>query len=168
MWLLHVGCVGGRAWSLSFFGYSKTQRAIVPFTHQPGQIVVHKYPTMCSRPAHMSLSCHQACLPVAAHLPSFKVDQHLQEGEAAAWQLQVHAAALQIVLTEVHLNAQPAETVRVTHILGLGGCRVTYGLSDSGLRMIPVCSMWMDWGSVRCLGGPLDCVQDMACHTAPW
>jgi hypothetical protein len=52
---------------------------------------------------------------VAAHLPSFKVDQHLQQGEAAAWQLQAHAAALQIVLTEVHLNAQPAEAVSARH-----------------------------------------------------
>jgi hypothetical protein len=58
---------------------------------------------------------------VAAHLPSFKVDQHLQEGEAAAWQLQVHAAAMRILLTEVHLNAQlAAEAVSVTYIFDPG------------------------------------------------
>jgi hypothetical protein len=52
----------------------------------------------------------QACLPVSAHLPSFKLDQQLADGEAAAWQLQVHAAALQMVLTEILLGA-PAQTV---------------------------------------------------------
>ena len=61
----------------------------------------------------LSLACvplSQACLPVSAHLPSFKLDQQLADGEAAAWQLQVHAAALQMVLTEILLGA-PAQTV---------------------------------------------------------
>lgn len=57
-------------------------------------------------------SHRQACLPVASRLPAFSLEQELGEGEAAAWQLQVHAAALQIVLLEVHMEPPLPAQVR--------------------------------------------------------
>lgn len=57
---------------------------------------------------------------MSAHLPSFKLEQQLAEGEAAAWQLQVHAAALQIVLAEILMDA-PAQKVGLAR-LGFDAC----------------------------------------------
>jgi hypothetical protein len=76
-------------------------------------------------------------VPVASRLPSFRVEQQLYEGEAAAWQLQAHAAALQIVLMEVCMDAPPAKVrhkcdwVLTVHVRYLG----VYGVGNS----MPLC-----------------------------
>jgi hypothetical protein len=71
------------------------------------------------------LCCTQACVPVASRLPSFRVQQQLYEGEAAAWQLQAHAAALQIVLMESCMDAPPAKVRhrRIVDQQGVGSAR---------------------------------------------
>jgi hypothetical protein len=51
---------------------------------------------------HLGPHCPlQACLPVPSRLPAFSADADLADGAAAAWQLQVHACSLQIVVLEI-------------------------------------------------------------------
>jgi hypothetical protein len=46
-------------------------------------------------------SCLQACLPASGSLPSAAAGDDVSECVAAAWQLQVHACALHILLLEL-------------------------------------------------------------------
>lgn len=60
------------------------------------------------------------CLPVAARLPTFSVEGQLSQGDATAWQLQAHAAALQLVLMETLLqDAQPPASKVGEHDVGV-------------------------------------------------